>query len=42
MFFIILTTALTLNKSGLTHIETSRQAAKALHRWQADLLRGEG
>jgi Mn2+/Fe2+ NRAMP family transporter len=30
MFFIILTTALTLNKSGLTHIETSRQAAEAL------------
>ena len=30
MFFIILTTALTLNKTGLTHIETSRQAAEAL------------
>ena len=30
MFFIILTTALTLNKSGVTHIETSRQAAEAL------------
>jgi Mn2+/Fe2+ NRAMP family transporter len=30
MYFIILTTALTLNKSGLTHIETSRQAAEAL------------
>ena len=30
MFFIILTTALTLNRSGLTHIETSRQAAEAL------------
>jgi NRAMP (natural resistance-associated macrophage protein)-like metal ion transporter len=30
MYFIILTTALTLNKSGLTHIETSREAAEAL------------
>lgn len=30
MFFIILTTALTLNKTGMTHIETSRQAAEAL------------
>ena len=30
MFFIILTTALTLNAHGLTHIETSRQAAEAL------------
>ena len=30
MFFIILTTALTLHKHGLTHIETSRQAAEAL------------
>jgi NRAMP (natural resistance-associated macrophage protein)-like metal ion transporter len=30
MFFIILTTALTLNKSGVTHVETSRQAAEAL------------
>jgi Mn2+/Fe2+ NRAMP family transporter len=30
MFFIILTTALTLNKNGLTNIETSRQAAEAL------------
>ena len=30
MYFIILTTALTLNKNGLTHIETSRQAAEAL------------
>ena len=30
MFFIILTTALTLNKNGMTHIETSRQAAEAL------------
>ena len=30
MYFIILTTALTLNKSGLTQIETSRQAAEAL------------
>jgi NRAMP (natural resistance-associated macrophage protein)-like metal ion transporter len=30
MYFIILTTALTLNKAGQTHIETSRQAAEAL------------
>lgn len=30
MYFIILTTALTLNKAGVTQIETSRQAAEAL------------
>lgn len=30
MYFIILSTALTLHKSGLTNIETSRQAAEAL------------
>lgn len=30
MFFIILTTAVTLNRNGITHIETSRQAAEAL------------
>jgi Mn2+/Fe2+ NRAMP family transporter len=30
MFFIILTTAKTLNRHGITHIETSRQAAEAL------------
>jgi NRAMP (natural resistance-associated macrophage protein)-like metal ion transporter len=30
MFFIILTTALTLNRHGMTHIETTRQAAEAL------------
>jgi NRAMP (natural resistance-associated macrophage protein)-like metal ion transporter len=30
MFFIILTTAITLNKHGVTNIETSRQAAEAL------------
>ncbi len=30
MYFIILSTALTLHRSGLTHIETSRQAAEAL------------
>src|SRR5229473_3189968 len=30
MFFIMLTTAMTLHKTGLTHIETSRQAADAL------------
>ena len=30
MFFIILTTAMTLNRHGITNIETSRQAAEAL------------
>ena len=30
MFFIILTTALTLNKAGMTKIESSKQAAEAL------------
>jgi NRAMP (natural resistance-associated macrophage protein)-like metal ion transporter len=30
MFFIIVTTAFTLHKHGITHIETSRQAAEAL------------
>lgn len=30
MFFIMLTTAITLNRHGLTHIETTRQAAEAL------------
>jgi NRAMP (natural resistance-associated macrophage protein)-like metal ion transporter len=30
MFFIILTTALTLHKAGITHITTTRQAAEAL------------
>ena len=30
MYFIILTTALTLNRHGITEIETSRQAAEAL------------
>jgi Mn2+/Fe2+ NRAMP family transporter len=30
MFFIILTTAITLKRHGITHIETSRQAAEAL------------
>ena len=30
MYFIILTTALTLHQSGMTHIETSEQAAEAL------------
>ena len=30
MFFIIVTTALTLHKHGITNIETSRQAAEAL------------
>jgi Mn2+/Fe2+ NRAMP family transporter len=27
MFFIILTTALTLHRAGITHLETSRQVA---------------
>jgi Mn2+/Fe2+ NRAMP family transporter len=30
MFFIILTTAITFNRHGITHIETTRQAAEAL------------
>jgi NRAMP (natural resistance-associated macrophage protein)-like metal ion transporter len=30
MFFIILTTAITLNRHGINHIETTRQAAEAL------------
>src|ERR1700686_5435514 len=30
MFFIILTTAITLNRHGIMHIETSRQPAEAL------------
>ena len=30
MFFVILTTAITLHRHGITHIETSRQAAEAL------------
>ncbi len=30
MFFIILTTALTLHRAGLTHLETSRQVSEAL------------
>ena len=30
MYFIILTTALTLHKAGVTHLETSKQAAEAL------------
>ena len=30
MYFIILTAALTLHKNGITHIETSKQAAEAL------------
>ncbi len=30
MFFIILTTAITLNRHGITNIETARQAAEAL------------
>lgn len=30
MYFIILTTALTLHRNGITHIETSKEAAEAL------------
>ena len=30
MYFIILATALTLHKNGITQIETSKQAAEAL------------
>ena len=30
MFFIIVTTAITLHRQGITHIETSKQAAEAL------------
>ena len=30
MFFIILTTAITLNRHGIKHIETTREAAEAL------------
>jgi NRAMP (natural resistance-associated macrophage protein)-like metal ion transporter len=37
MYFIILTTALTLHKHGITHIETSKQAAEALRPLAGDL-----
>lgn len=37
MFFIILTTAITLNRHGITHIETSRQAAEALRPFAGNL-----
>ena len=30
MYFIILTTSLTLHRHGVTHIDTSKQAAQAL------------
>jgi hypothetical protein len=30
MYFIILTAAVTLHQNGVTHIETSKQAAEAL------------
>jgi NRAMP (natural resistance-associated macrophage protein)-like metal ion transporter len=36
MFFIILTTAITLNRHGITNIETSRQAAEALRPFAGD------
>jgi Mn2+/Fe2+ NRAMP family transporter len=38
MFFIILTTAITLNHHGITHIETARQAAEALRPFSATLF----
>lgn len=37
MFFIILTTAVTLNKHGIVNIETSRQAAEALRPFAGNL-----
>ena len=37
MFFIILTTAVTLNRHGITQIETSRQAAEALRPFAGNL-----
>ncbi len=37
MFFIILTTAITLNRHGITNIETSRQAAEALRPFAGNL-----
>jgi NRAMP (natural resistance-associated macrophage protein)-like metal ion transporter len=36
MFFIILTTAVTLNRHGIVNIETSRQAAEALRPFAGD------
>ena len=40
MFFIILTTALTLNRHGITHIETTRQGCRSpAARWPENLLR---
>jgi NRAMP (natural resistance-associated macrophage protein)-like metal ion transporter len=37
MYFIILTTAITLNKHGIVNIETSRQAAEALRPFAGNL-----
>jgi len=37
MFFIILTTAITLNRHGIVNIETSRQAAEALRPFAGNL-----
>jgi Mn2+/Fe2+ NRAMP family transporter len=37
MYFIILTSALTLHRSGMTHIETSKEAAEALRPLAGDL-----
>jgi Mn2+/Fe2+ NRAMP family transporter len=39
-FFIILSTAATLHKAGITHIETSAQAAQALRPLAGDLSFG--
>ena len=40
MFFIILTTAVTLNRHGITNIETSRQAAEALRPFAGNFAAG--
>jgi NRAMP (natural resistance-associated macrophage protein)-like metal ion transporter len=40
MFFIILTTALTLHKAGITNLESSRQAALALRPLAGELAAG--
>jgi NRAMP (natural resistance-associated macrophage protein)-like metal ion transporter len=40
MFFIILTTALTLNRAGITSVETSREAALALRPLAGELSAG--
>lgn len=40
MFFIILTTALTLNRHGITNIQTSKQAAEALRPFAGSFAAG--